>query len=175
MSWVGGTRGLKTFAERILRLFSLQRPLPRPTNDEGLTLIELIAVITILGIIAGIGIPMVEGSIKNSKINTTEQNMMIIAEALNRYAVEHDGNYPTASTFTSASTALSSLVNSSNPSQGYLQAVPKDAWGNDFNYEASNANGPFYLETTSSSGATLYYSSTMSGPQTTQPTGWPSS
>lgn len=88
-------------------------------RDEGMTLIELLAVIVILAIIVAVAVPVVLNSIKNSKLNTTKQSMSVLVEALNRYAAEHNGSYPNA---------LNSLVGT------YVQAIPKDAWGNDFNY-----------------------------------------
>jgi general secretion pathway protein G len=94
-------------------------------KEEGVTLIELLAVIVILAIIAAVAVPVVLSSIHRAKINSTVQTEATIASAMNRYAADHDGDFPTASTdLTSAG------VDGDGP---YLQqAIPEDAWGHDF-------------------------------------------
>lgn len=98
--------------------------------DDGVTLIELLAVIVILAIIAAIAIPVVLGSINSAKVNTTEQDLSIISEALNRYNVQN-GVYP--------SSTSPELISSISGLSSYV-SIPEDAWGYDFYYE-STSNG----------------------------------
>jgi general secretion pathway protein G len=152
----------------------LQALLRRTNGEKGVTLIELLAVIVIIAVIAAIAVPMVLGAIKNSKTNTAKQDMTIIAEALNRYAADNNGQFPTANAWTPASQALSSLTGSG--STAYLQNVPKDPWDStkDFYYWSDGTN--FELETAiarngsgASTGDKLYLSNKMAAPSNSVP------
>ena len=120
--------------------------LKKKASDEGLTLIELLAVIVILAIIAAIAIPIILISVNNAKINTTEQDLNIIADALNRYYLD-TGSYPTQ-----ASGNISGVASDLSPK--YLAGIPQDGWGNSFNYSSSGTN---YTVSTSVAENSLYY------------------
>ncbi len=100
-------------------------------GEEGVTLIELLAVIVILAIISAVAVPVVLNSIKTSKINTTKQSESVIAEALNRYAATNNGTFP--------ANADTELINTTNGGP-YLQAIPNDAWGNPFIFNTTGGN-----------------------------------
>ncbi len=120
--------------------------LKKKASDEGLTLIELLAVIVILAIIAAIAIPIILISVNNAKINTTEQDLNIIADALNRYYLD-TGSYPTQT-----SGNISGVQSDLSPK--YLAGIPNDGWGNSFNYSSSGTN---YTVSTSQAESGLYY------------------
>ncbi|MRG87494.1 prepilin-type N-terminal cleavage/methylation domain-containing protein [Salinibacillus xinjiangensis] len=56
-------------------------------NEKGLTLVELLAVIVILGIIAAIAIPAVGGIIQNSKEDAVKAEAIAILEAAKMYKI----------------------------------------------------------------------------------------
>lgn len=62
-------------------------------NKKGVTLIELLVVVLILGVIAAIAVPRIGTSADNAKENTCDQNLTIMNEALERYALD-EGEYP---------------------------------------------------------------------------------
>ncbi|MDW0109644.1 type II secretion system protein [Sporosarcina aquimarina] len=74
-------------------------------NEKGLTLVELLAVIVILGIIAAIAVPAIGGIIDNSRIKAVKADAQTILSAANMYFAENpdatdvnlmtlvDGNY----------------------------------------------------------------------------------
>jgi type IV pilus assembly protein PilA len=58
-------------------------------NEKGLTLIELLAVIVILGIIAAIAIPTVGGIIQKSKENGVKADAITVLNAAKTYVAEN--------------------------------------------------------------------------------------
>ena len=62
-------------------------------KKKGFTLVELLAVIIILGVIALITFPIVDNSIKNSKQAALEQTIDSILESARNYSVEYDLGY----------------------------------------------------------------------------------
>lgn len=76
--------------ELIRRLFQ------RLKEERGVTLIELLAVIIILGIIAAIGVPAILNSRENAQIATYQSNAKILEEAAKRKIL--DGEVYTSGT-----------------------------------------------------------------------------
>jgi general secretion pathway protein G len=109
-------------------------------NEKGFTLIELMVVIVILGILAGLIVPRIMGRpvIQIESLET----------ALKLYKLDN-GNYP------STEQGLQALVEApatgtplKNWRQGgYLEKgkVPKDPWDNDFVYLSPGAHGDYDL------------------------------
>lgn len=60
----------------------------RLKNEKGLTLVELLAVIVILGIIAAIAVPSIGGMIENTKYNAVKADAMNAINAANLYFIE---------------------------------------------------------------------------------------
>lgn len=62
----------------------------RLKNEKGLTLVELLAVIVILGIIAAIAVPAIGGVIENSKYNAVKADALNALSAANLYFIDSD-------------------------------------------------------------------------------------
>lgn len=58
-------------------------------NEKGLTLVELLAVIVILGIVAGIAVPSVMNIMQKSKVNAVKADAIQILSAAKTYAASN--------------------------------------------------------------------------------------
>lgn len=61
---------------------------------KAFTLVELIIVVSILGILAAIVLPEFQGHTKLAKEATAKDNLRVLREAIERYAAEHNGIAP---------------------------------------------------------------------------------
>jgi|SRR5580658_3357410 prepilin-type N-terminal cleavage/methylation domain-containing protein len=67
------------------------------SRSRGFSLVELLVVIAIIIILAAILIVLLAHERDNANVATCETNERMIAEALDSYAVDHSGQYPTSS------------------------------------------------------------------------------
>lgn len=62
-------------------------------SDKGFTLIELVVVIAVITVLAGIMVPMIQDVAESGRVTRTAAEMKNIADAANRYLVDV-GSYP---------------------------------------------------------------------------------
>ncbi len=94
----------------------------RIKDQRGVTLIELLAVIVILGIIAAVAVPAVMSNFDSAKVNADKQTEAILIDATQRYMLENTlpaatGGVHTLSTATLAAAGYindGAIVNSKN-------------------------------------------------------------
>ena len=112
------------------------RAAQRLRRDAGLTLIEIMVVIAILGLLMTVVAVNVAGSLQEGYVDTTKLQMEKIKGNLQMYAVKNKGKYPTTSEGLDAAAK-------------YFpdNKVPTDAWGNEFQYYSpgTNSDEPFEL------------------------------
>ncbi|MBN2590283.1 MAG: prepilin-type N-terminal cleavage/methylation domain-containing protein [Sedimentisphaerales bacterium] len=63
-------------------------------GKKGVTLVELLIVVLILGALAAIALPRMTQSADTAKKNGCKTNIDIINSQIELYAAEHDGTYP---------------------------------------------------------------------------------
>jgi general secretion pathway protein G len=102
---------------------------------RGFTLIEVLVVVAILGILAAIVVPRIMDRPDEAKRVAARADIGAIVQALKLYRLDN-GNYP------ATDQGLGALVQrpTTNPvpsnwkQGGYLERLPKDPWGGDYQY-----------------------------------------
>jgi len=84
-------------------------------NQKGLTLIELLAVIVVLGIVMAIAVPSVMGVIEKSRLEADKASLMVVKEAGLRYAMVNQ--------VSQTQTGLS--IQNELVDKGYLNSMPE--------------------------------------------------
>lgn len=85
-------------------------------NQRGLTLVELLAVIVILGIVAAIAVPAIGGVIERSKKNADAATIDLVKDAIVRKAITEEAQATSTNTI-----AISTLTGT----EAYLNDDPK--------------------------------------------------
>src|SRR5215467_6974162 len=112
----------------------MQTPVPA-SHPRGFTLIEIMVVIVILGILAALVVPRVLERPDEARVIAAKNDIAAIMQALKLYRLDNQ-RYPTTEQ------GLSALVvrPSAPPAalnwkpNGYLERLPKDPWGNPYQF-----------------------------------------
>ena len=81
------------------------------TGEPGFTLIELISVLSIIGLLVGLGLPQYKSAMVKARETVLKENLFILRRLIDQYA-QDKGKYPAS---------LQALVQDS-----YLRAIPVD-------------------------------------------------
>jgi general secretion pathway protein G len=117
----------------------------RKQNKYGFTMIEVMAVLIILGLLATLVTTKVISKIDQAKEITTKSNLKSFHTQVNQFRMD-TGRYPTEQEGLWALIEQPSDV-TNYPVGGYIEAteISKDGWGRDFIYEAYPGSSPAFL------------------------------
>jgi general secretion pathway protein G len=115
-------------------------------RSRGFTLIEIMVVVVILGILAAIVVPQIMDSPDKARVAKAKQDIRVVESALELYKLD---NF----TYPSTQQGLQALVSppTGDPKApnwkpgGYLKSLPKDPWGNAYQYLYPGTHGEFDL------------------------------
>jgi general secretion pathway protein G len=104
-------------------------------RQAGFTLIEIMVVVIIIGLLAGIVVPNVMDSLDKANVQKARADFKTLQTALKLYRIDNF-NYP------STEQGLESLVSKPSiapvprnyKSNGYVETLPRDPWGNEYQY-----------------------------------------
>ena len=123
----------------------------RPTRASGFPLIELLVVVAILAMLAGLVGPRVMSALGESKSKTARVQLEELSAALDIYRLD-TGNYPRGE---QGLQALVQRVDGADNWNGpYLKKprLPKDPWGADYIYRFPGEHGDYDLYSLGSDG-----------------------
>lgn len=112
----------------------------RSRHAGGFSILELLLVLVILSILAGIVGVRFAGQSADAKIKAAKSQLVEFTTALSTYEIK-SGGYPTTQQ------GLDALVNQPAgvedwPGRLLLKGVPKDQWGNDWQYRSPGTHNP---------------------------------
>jgi general secretion pathway protein G len=109
-----------------------------PNAESGLTLIEMLIVLVIIGIVSTLIVVNVINRPDEARVTTTKSNLATIAGALKLYRLDN-GVYPTTEQGLKAlaERPATEPVPQAWAQGGYLSAPPVDGWGNPYSYTAT--------------------------------------
>ena len=113
-------------------------------RSRGFTLIEIMVVVVILAVLGALVVPKILENVDKARVTRAASDIRAIETALDLYRLDNF-KYPTTEQ------GLEALVKKpADPSLtnyregGYLRAVPRDPWGNPYNYISPGTDGKDY-------------------------------
>lgn len=114
-----------------------RRPTFRSASRNAFSLVELIVVMVILGMLAGLVAVRTRGYLISSKQNAAKTEIARIVNAIETFYADQ-GRYPTTDE------GLEILVDGTDTwPDGFLTKVPKDPWKNAYEYVSPGSSEPY--------------------------------
>ena len=106
----------------------------------GFTLVEIMVVVVILGVLAVLIVPRVVGRSEEARASAAKHDISAIMQSLKLYRLDN-GRYPTNEQGLQALVAKPQAGPAPANWRSYLDKLPKDPWGNPYQYLNPGVNG----------------------------------
>lgn len=115
------------------------------TNRTAFTMVEIVAVLIILGLLSAVAMKNFVGQIDKAKVKTTKANLSVLHEAVLQFKMD-TGRYPTEEEGLYELLEEPTDVNNWNPG-GYLQSteLPQDGWEHEFIFMLNPDSGKAFV------------------------------
>jgi general secretion pathway protein G len=123
-------------------MFKSSTFVPRRALARGFTLIEIMVVVVIMGILAALVVPKLMGRTDDARIMAARQDISTLMQSLKLYRLDNQ-RYPTIE---QGLPALVTKPTAGPPANGwkqggYVDKLPKDPWGNPYQYLSPGLHG----------------------------------
>ncbi|MFZ0488500.1 MAG: type II secretion system major pseudopilin GspG [Arenicellales bacterium] len=113
-------------------------------RQKGFTLIEMMVVVAIIGLLATLILPRVLGRQEQAQIEKARADIQALSSALKLYKLDNF-NFPSTQ---QGLDSLRSKPGGDPPANnwkqgGYIERLPKDPWGNDYQYLSPGQHGDY--------------------------------
>ncbi|WOJ90162.1 type II secretion system major pseudopilin GspG [Methylocapsa polymorpha] len=119
--------------------------------EDGFTLVEILVVITIIGLIMGLVGPRVLNYLSESKVKAATIQIQSFAGSLDLFYLDA-GRYPTTAEGLAALTQRPAGATGWNGPYLKNGSVPNDPWGHPYIYRSPGQHGPYDIASNGSSG-----------------------
>lgn len=113
-------------------------------EEKGFTLIEIMVVLIIIGLLAGIVVPKLMGRTEEAKRTKTMVQIKNLQSSIDLYRLD-SGSYPTTDQGLQALVEKPAIgeIPKKWKEGGYIDKIPKDAWGNNYVYISPGVHGEY--------------------------------
>jgi len=113
-------------------------------RQKGFTLIEIMVVVVIIGLLATLVLPRVLGRQEQAQVEKARADIQALSSALKLYKLDNF-NFPSTQ---QGLEALTSRPGGDPPAKnwkqgGYIERLPTDPWGNEYQYLSPGQHGEF--------------------------------
>ncbi len=111
-------------------------------KQSGFTLIEIMVVVVIMGILAALIVPKLMGRTDDARIIAAKQDIATVMQGLKLYKLDNQ-RYPTTEQGLQALMSKPTTGPAANgwKTGGYLDKLPKDPWGNPYQFLSPGLKG----------------------------------
>jgi general secretion pathway protein G len=103
-------------------------------RESGFTLIELMLVIVILGILAGVAVNSFTGVSDDARKTAAQSDINTVTTAIKMFELE-TGRFPAEDEW------VEELTSKTDDHKKHMDKLPNDPWGNAYNYREESENG----------------------------------
>lgn len=122
--------------------FASPHPQRSQVQMRGFTLIEVMVVVVIIGILAGLLVPKLMGRADDAKIVAAKHDIQAIGQALKMYRLDNS-RYPTTEQGLAALTTRPDKAPLPSNWRSTLEQLPLDPWGHPYVYLSPGLHGDY--------------------------------
>ena len=122
-------------------------------RHSGFTLVEIMVVVVIIGLLAGIVGPQIMARLEEAKRTTARTQIKSFEQSLEMYRM-HNSRYPTTQQGLEALVRKPTMapVPARYSPEGYAKEIPVDPWGNPYIYRCPGEKHPYDVISTARTG-----------------------